>query len=138
MKSLPAPCEILLPSELLLMVTSILLILPSIGTHRISRLNILNVPSQKNHATININGKRRRMTPTPENISFIEPSSRNRACIPSKTSPKISEPSKAFISVEILSPHPVSEKFRGLIVKTTVSSVSRYVRSLGRLGSHRD
>ena len=34
--------------------------------------------------------------------------------------------------------HPDSNKFRELVVDTTVESVSRDVRSPGRLGSHRD
>ena len=38
----------------------------------------------------------------------------------------------------ILTHHPDSEKFRELVVETTVLSVSRYVISPGRLGFYRD
>ena len=43
-----------------------------------------------------------------------------------------------FIAERILPHHPDSEKFRELVVDTTVKSVPRYVRSPRRLGFFRD
>jgi hypothetical protein len=50
----------------------------------------------------------------------------------------LSDGTSTFITEKILPHCPDSRKFRELAVETTVKSVSRCVRSSGRIESHRD